>query len=519
MIVEFARAGLSDPVLIRLDVDWKLPSTLWLGWISVRAELKTAALLLLLDKVLTADTPQAVVFAATKHHVEYLHLVLQRAGVASAYAYSGLDPAARKIALGRFMSRKCAVLLVTDVAARGLDLPALDTVVNYHFPAKPKLFVHRVGRSARAGRAGRAFSLVSADDMAHLLDLQLFLGAELGDAATEPGLSTACSSGVWGAAPADQLEMRHQDVVAWEKENSDIGEAARVAARGWQQYLKWREPASADANRRAKTAPAPVHTHPFLTDTPAPAAALLMHQINTYTPKGTILELTTKIDSPMYLAMKAKRKVHGKTIEKTREGKNTETPVDKNLNVTLKKGTKKKKEFIRDENYIPHQANDHNTELGMAVNLSAGASGAELDLGADCGEGARHRAALLRWDRKRKKMVHHDPIVYHPMSPLPKGVKHIDEVRASRASIIVRVAVSHLANSHYTRSLTFQGTLAVSEFRPRWVRHNERTERTRAAAGRALRDKHQIVKERLRKDKIKAKLKYKMRTKKNKRKK
>lgn len=75
MLVEFAKAGLSDPVLIRLDVDWKLPSTLWLGWIYVRAELKTAALLLLLDRVLTSTTPQAVVFAATKHHVEYLHLV------------------------------------------------------------------------------------------------------------------------------------------------------------------------------------------------------------------------------------------------------------------------------------------------------------------------------------------------------------------------------------------------------------------------------------------------------------
>lgn len=75
MLVEFARAGLSDPCLIRLDVDWKLPSTLWLGWIYVRSELKTAALLYLLDRVLSPTTPQAVVFAATKHHVEYLHLV------------------------------------------------------------------------------------------------------------------------------------------------------------------------------------------------------------------------------------------------------------------------------------------------------------------------------------------------------------------------------------------------------------------------------------------------------------
>lgn len=72
--------------------------------------------------------------------------ILQKAGITSTYAYSGLDPSARKIALGRFTNKKCSVLIVTDVAARGLDLPALDTVINYNFPAKPKLFVHRVGK-------------------------------------------------------------------------------------------------------------------------------------------------------------------------------------------------------------------------------------------------------------------------------------------------------------------------------------------------------------------------------------
>ena len=71
--------------------------------------------------------------------------VLKQAGISSTYAYSGLDASARKIALGRFTNKKCSVLIVTDVAARGLDLPALDTVINYNFPAKPKLFVHRVG--------------------------------------------------------------------------------------------------------------------------------------------------------------------------------------------------------------------------------------------------------------------------------------------------------------------------------------------------------------------------------------
>lgn len=56
------------------------------------------------------------------------------------------------MAVGKFRAGRVAVLVVTDVAARGLDIPLLDNVVHYDFPAKPKLFVHRAGRAARAGR-------------------------------------------------------------------------------------------------------------------------------------------------------------------------------------------------------------------------------------------------------------------------------------------------------------------------------------------------------------------------------
>ena len=63
-----------------------------------------------------------------------------------AHIYSALDQTARKINLAKFTHGKCSTLIVTDLAARGLDIPLLDNVINYSFPAKGKLFLHRVGK-------------------------------------------------------------------------------------------------------------------------------------------------------------------------------------------------------------------------------------------------------------------------------------------------------------------------------------------------------------------------------------
>jgi ATP-dependent RNA helicase DDX54/DBP10 len=188
LLVDFAKAGLNEPTLVRLDVDTKVPETLRMAFFDCRDEGKSAALLHLLQVVIghgkssedeSGDQqkrrPQTVVFCATKHHVEYLHMLLDRAGISNTYIYSQLDATARKINAAKFSSKRAGVLLVTDLAARGIDIPLLDNVI-YNFPSKPKLFVHRVGRVARAGREGTAYSLVAGDELPYFIDLLLFLG-------------------------------------------------------------------------------------------------------------------------------------------------------------------------------------------------------------------------------------------------------------------------------------------------------------------------------------------------------
>ena len=216
-LVDFARAGLQEnPKLVRLDADSKVSEDLRMAFFSVKPSEKEAALLLLLRDVIgvpfgtsqgdggarvaTGENRsrkrksfhqaglsgadellphQSIIFCATKHHVEYLLLLLQTAGYSCSHIYSSLDQSARGLEMKKFREGETSLLIVTDVAARGIDLPVLEHVVNYDFPSSPRVFVHRVGRTARAGKRGYAWNLVQHSELPYLCDLQLFLARPL----------------------------------------------------------------------------------------------------------------------------------------------------------------------------------------------------------------------------------------------------------------------------------------------------------------------------------------------------
>ena len=134
----------------------------------------------LLKHVLT-QTPvgQALVFCKTKRGSNRVGEALDKAGVNAVVIHGNKSQGARNRALGDFRAGRVAVLVATDLAARGLDIAQLPLVVNYDLPLVPEDYIHRVGRTGRAGLAGRAVSLVSSADQSLLPGIHRLLPAPL----------------------------------------------------------------------------------------------------------------------------------------------------------------------------------------------------------------------------------------------------------------------------------------------------------------------------------------------------
>lgn len=106
-------------------------------------------------------------------------LLLKEMGIEVAMIHSQLEQRVRTNNLLKFKSNFCKILVATDVASRGLDIPSVELVLNFDVPKNPKDYVHRVGRTARAGRGGQSMTIVSQYDVKLLLSIEEFTGQKL----------------------------------------------------------------------------------------------------------------------------------------------------------------------------------------------------------------------------------------------------------------------------------------------------------------------------------------------------
>ncbi|KAM4708557.1 ATP-dependent RNA helicase DDX54 isoform 1-T2 [Discoglossus pictus] len=443
MLLEFARAGLTEPVLVRLDVDTKLSDQLKLSFFHVREEDKPAVLLYLLRCVVKPQE-QTVVFVATKHHAEYLRELLNMQGVPCSHIYSSLDQTARKINLGLFLHGKVRALLVTDVAARGIDIPMLDNVINYSFPPKAKLFLHRVGRVARAGRSGTAYSLVGTDETPYVYDLHLFLGRPLKLAAQE--MDTDEEDGVLGRVPQSVIDDEDSLLTTDRERSLELQNLHHVAENAYKHYCKSRPAPAPESIKRVREANyTQLGIHPIFWSRlggEEMQRLKVVDSIKIYKPRVTIFEINATNKTTASEVMRAKRSQDANVIAKFKRmkeeklsGAQAETskrpsaPIDEetdeeNLEGVFSQvvGKRKRKSGNDDEGskpkrvgaapdpeyYIPYRPKDFDSEKGLSVSgnsFEQAAAGAVLDLLGDHTEDLNRNKHVMKWDRKKKKFV------------------------------------------------------------------------------------------------------------------
>jgi ATP-dependent RNA helicase DDX54/DBP10 len=333
-LVEFARAGLQDPSLVRLDAETKISPDLESAFFSVKGGEKEGALLHILHDVIKMPTgvpagakdeseksskkrkrpgPErpnpkekptehsTIIFTATKHHVEYLTSLLIHAGFAVSHVYGSLDQTARKIQVDDFRRGKTNILVVTDLAARGIDIPILANVINYDFCDQPKVFVHRVGRTARAGQRGWSYNLICDVDAPYLLDLQLFLGRRLivGQETVEGSPPSYAQDVILGSLQRSQIETNVEWVGKVTSDSSDLQMLRNVAAKAQKQYVRTKVAASSQSAKRARELTGSKGwTQPHLLfgtgnaeDDPDGLRAAMLATIGRFKPQETVFEI------------------------------------------------------------------------------------------------------------------------------------------------------------------------------------------------------------------------------------
>jgi ATP-dependent RNA helicase DDX54/DBP10 len=362
-LVEFAKAGLRDPKLVRLDSESKISSDLKMAFFSVKPGEKDACLLALLRDVIgvpmsTAesqedpdDAPhkkrkdkdkrperlsaphQTLVFAATKHHVEYITNLLKTAGYAASHIYGSLDQSARTFQMDQFRRGLTSILVVTDVAARGIDIPVLENVVNYDFPQGARVFVHRVGRTARAGRQGWAWSFVTHTELPFLLDLQPFLGRPIKSDVSEVGDQIYTESLILGTFEREKIDEDVEYIRTLEDINHSLPILREVMKRGHAMYERSKGKASPASYTRAKEmskdskwmlAGSDSGIHPVLmrgsgTEQKREREAKrqsLLKTVNAFRPAETVFEIRSKRGATNVVLMKERRKALSKAVER-----------------------------------------------------------------------------------------------------------------------------------------------------------------------------------------------------------
>jgi len=168
-IKELADRYLTNPAEVAVTPVAKTADRVQQKVVLVNQPEKTALLTMFLQ---AEQTERTLVFSRTKHGADKIVRMLGAAGIQANAIHGNKSQAQRERAIGEFRSGEVAVLIATDIAARGIDIPGVSHVINYDLPEVPEQYVHRIGRTARAGAEGQAIAFCSHEERGLLRDIE-----------------------------------------------------------------------------------------------------------------------------------------------------------------------------------------------------------------------------------------------------------------------------------------------------------------------------------------------------------
>ncbi|KAF1959708.1 ATP-dependent rRNA helicase RRP3 [Byssothecium circinans] len=171
------RAAMHNPLRVSISSSsHQVVSTLMQRYIFLPHKLKDLYLIHLLNDAIGHPT---IIFTRTVNESQRCAILLRALGFGAIPLHGQLSQSARLGALAKFKSKSRDIMVCTDVAARGLDIPSVDLVINLDLPADSKTYVHRVGRTARAGKSGKSISFVTQYDVELWLRIENALGRKV----------------------------------------------------------------------------------------------------------------------------------------------------------------------------------------------------------------------------------------------------------------------------------------------------------------------------------------------------
>ncbi|WP_425037686.1 DEAD/DEAH box helicase [Primorskyibacter sp. S187A] len=176
LMAELAKSYLKDAVRVEVSPPGKPADKIGQALYFVEQASKTK---LLISHIMHHEDDLAIIFTRTKHGANRLAKALGHAGYEAAAIHGNRSQGQRDRALKAFRDGELKLLVATDVAARGLDIPDVRHVYNYDLPNVPDNYVHRIGRTARAGRDGQAVTYCAPAEMGELKAIQKTMGKDI----------------------------------------------------------------------------------------------------------------------------------------------------------------------------------------------------------------------------------------------------------------------------------------------------------------------------------------------------